>query len=206
MKTITKEINLYNFEELNEKIQERLIEERAEEMLNFYIDYDLEEYMNEQAEMILEDNKIYGAYNVKTYYDLSYSQGSGAMIEFTTTLKDLQERNNFLNEEAVKIIEEEYHKLEDINVYVKHNGGDYYHEMAFKLDFDPCIDNYKIEAIIYNFLETRFKEVVIEMNRELKQVGYACIEDIEWHKQGAYEFYINEDTLYLEDGSVYDEM
>ena len=205
MKTIIKEITLYNFEELNEKVQERLIEERAEEMRDFYIDYDLEYKMDEEAEIILESNEI-KAYYIKAYYDLSYSQGSGAMIEFTTTLKELQERYNFLSEDVIKIIEEEYHKLEDINVYIKHDGGHYYHENAFTLDFDPCIDNYKIEAIIYNFLETRFKEVIIEMNKELKETGYACIEDIEWHKQGALDFLQNEDTLYLEDGSVYNEM
>lgn len=206
MKTITKEINLYNFEELNEKVKEKLIKERAEEMRDFYIDYDLECDMNEAAKRILKENKFYGVYNVEALYDLSYSQGSGAMIEFTITLKDLQERNNFLNEEAVKIIEEEYHKLEDINVYVKHNRGQYYHEMAFNLDFDPCIDNYKIEAIIYNFLETTFKEVIIKMNHELKEYGYACIDNIDYYKQGAREFLQEEDTLYLEDGSVYEEM
>ena len=78
MKTITKQIELYSFEELDEKAKEKAIKEEVDDLSENGL-YFLSEDMQDALNQLLEENKIEG--NGKVYYSLSYSQGDGAMFE-----------------------------------------------------------------------------------------------------------------------------
>lgn len=105
MKEITKTYQLYKFDELDEKIQEELLKQETEKQANYFCDYELQIFMEQKAKELLHKYFKNNATYKQVYYDLSYSQGDGAMIEF-----DLQYyKNNF-----------------EIRQY-----GHYYHERAF---------------------------------------------------------------------------
>ena len=109
MRTITIKKDLYKFEELDEKVQEKLIKDEIEFQQDFFENEFLQEEMENVASELLE-KYFRGAKLIEVYYDLSYSQGSGAMIEF----------------------EMEYYGK---NVKVR-QFGHYYHERSFAIESD----------------------------------------------------------------------
>lgn len=82
MKTIIKKINIYKFEELEKGIQEKLIEKEKENQEEIYCESFLHDDMEEKAIELLKENFGNKATFNKIYYDMSYTQGSGAIIEF----------------------------------------------------------------------------------------------------------------------------
>lgn len=96
MKTITKTFNIYEFDELNEEIKEKVIKEEEEDIRQFDIDCCLEEEMNNLAELLLEENFGEKAILKKVYYSLSYSQGDGVVVEFDLVRghKEIRVRHN----------------------------------------------------------------------------------------------------------------
>ena len=85
MRTETKKINIYKFDELEENIQKRLIEKEIQYQSEFYCNYCLKDDMEEEAEILLKKYFKNNATLKNVYFDISYSQGSGAMIEFELT-------------------------------------------------------------------------------------------------------------------------
>ena len=107
MKTITKERKCYEFKELDQNVQEKLIEQEKKNLEDTYIECWLQNDMTYFAEKLL---KKYFGDNAKfksVLYDLSYFQGSGAMIEFDLTYynKFVQIRNygHYTHENSFKI-------------------------------------------------------------------------------------------------------
>lgn len=82
MKTITKKINIYNFNELKENIKEKLIEKEKRNMQEDYCDYVLQCDMESEAERLLQKYFKNKATLKNVYYSLGYCQGDGAMLEF----------------------------------------------------------------------------------------------------------------------------
>lgn len=107
MKTMIKEIKVYEFKELDQNIQEKLIEQEKNDMEDTYIEYGLQNDMTYFAEELCK--KYFGdkAKFKSVLYDLSYCQGSGAMIEFDLTYynKFVQVRNygHYMHENSFKI-------------------------------------------------------------------------------------------------------
>lgn len=116
MEVITKKFNVYEFDELDKKVQDELIEKEIQEQHDFYCEVLLEEDMEEKAKELLK--KYFGdkADFKNVYYSLSWCQGDGAMIEFDTYY---------------------YNKF----VKVRHSGN-YYHSMSFKIDDISTYDEY----------------------------------------------------------------
>lgn len=137
MERITREYEVYKYEELDAKIQEQLLEKEIDDCINFYSDCCLLEDMKEYAKELLK--KYFGEKAIlKTvYYDLDYSQGSGAMIEF----------------------ELKYYNSE---ILVKHYGF-YYHERSFKLDYQ---NNDFLTDKRENYLELKIEEMNEEFTKE----------------------------------------
>lgn len=108
MKTITKTFNIYNFDELKPEIQQALIEKEAEGIREIEIDEFLEEFMQNMADNLLEENFGEKAVFQDVHYSLSYCQGDGAMIEF-----DLKYYNK--------------------TVQIRHNKSYYYHAGSFDI-------------------------------------------------------------------------
>ena len=82
METITKTYNIYKFDELSKEVQEKVIKREAEGIKELEIEDFLKDEMEFYAEQLLSKNFGDKAIFKNVYYDLSYCQGSGAIIEF----------------------------------------------------------------------------------------------------------------------------
>ena len=122
MQLISKVYEVYNFEELSEEVQNKLIEQEKENIYNNYMDLCLYDDMTFKAEELLQ--KYFGdkATLNHVYYSLSYCQGDGAMIEFELYY---------------------YNKLVKI-----HQSGFYYHSRSFTIDTYELTE--KQEEQLYN--------------------------------------------------------
>jgi len=78
MKTITKEYKVYEFKELSREAKDKAIETWYTDIEGF--DF-LSDDMKSELEILLQDAGVEVIELGKIYYDLSYSQGSGAMFE-----------------------------------------------------------------------------------------------------------------------------
>lgn len=83
MRTETKTIKIYNFDELSEDVKRKLIEKEIEYQHEAYcedcLESDMKYYANELLKKYFKENK---AELKNVYYSLSYCQGDGAMFEF----------------------------------------------------------------------------------------------------------------------------
>lgn len=111
METITKTFNIYNFNELSKEIQKKVIEREKENIRELEIEDFLKDEMEFYAEQLLSENFGDKAIFKNVYYDLSYCQGSGAMIEFDLNYcgKDVEIRHNpychYYHENSFEVIE-----------------------------------------------------------------------------------------------------
>lgn len=83
MRTETKIVKIYEFSELDKEVQEKLIDNKIEEIHNVYLEVYLEDDMEWEAIELL--NKYFKNQKPtfkRVLYDLSYVQGRGAMFEF----------------------------------------------------------------------------------------------------------------------------
>lgn len=222
MQTITKEYEVYDFDELDENIKQKLIEDWKEDETRFYCENLLYNDMLAEAEnLIIEHFK--NAKCDEVYYDLSHCQGSGTMIEFSINIVDLNNIYHFLADEETRFINDKG-ILNEIKVY--HNDNFYYHEYTFDIkynddfgyyDYEDIKDDYNItekdfnsiEDKIINFLDTYnklnkenspFIEDIILVNKELTKIGYDFIENAATDEK-AIEFL--KEQKYLKDGNVF---
>ena len=198
MRKVTKEYEVYKFNELEKEVQEEVLKRYTESEYEFYIDNELCDDMIELAKDSLQ-NHFKGAKYNNIYYDLSYSQGGGAMVEFNIDLKDLNNKYKMLTDEEVK-------KCSNIgytNIKVYHNDSHYYHERTFDIDWWDYTDNDNFEEIqdkIDAMIEL-FREDIVLMNEEIARDGYKMLEDEARFKEMAMND-IN-DLEFLSDGSVF---
>lgn len=205
------ERTIYKFEELEKDIQEKLIEKERQDQQEFYCDYTLHDDIGEKASDLINDYFGITSDYLSTYYDLSYCQGSGAMVEFDINIEDLNNKYNIYDEEEIKFIKD---KGIVNNIIIRHSGN-YYHEQSFIIDYDfdyhwdyeDIKDDYNISEERFNSIENRlcdlmnhnFKEDIINMNIELGKYGYSCLEYF-WNCDVTEFLTENE---YYSDGSVY---
>lgn len=218
-------IKLYKFNELKKEIQEKLINEEIEEQKNFYCEMCLNADMIDKASELLKEyfNIQNGCDDV--YYDLSYSQGSGSMIEFTINIEDLNKKYNILNNEELRFIQD---KGIINNINIIHGNSNYNHEYTFTINYydnfgywsyEDIKEDYNIKEEEFNTIEDRiidllddynkhytksnFIEDIINMNRDLTKYGYELIEDEENFKNEAINYLEENETLYFEDGRIF---
>ena len=162
MRTETKTIKIYNFDELHEDIRKKLIEQEIQYAYETYCECSLYNDMEEKAKELL--NKYFKNNNATLkdiYYSLSYCQGDGAMFEFdlyyynkyvkikqyghyyhsrsfiidTYELTEKQEKQ--LKEKVLKMFEEfeEYGwKLVDMKNFTEEDAIEYLHENEYLED------------------------------------------------------------------------
>lgn len=205
MRKVTKEYNVYKFEELEKDIQEKVLEKYTQYEYGSYIDDMLYDDMVELAKDSLQ-NYFKGAEYNNIYYDLSYCQGSGAMIEFNIDLKDLNNKYNMLSQEEINGLE----NFGGTNIKVYHNNSHYYHERTFDIDWndftmytymdDYCKDMEKVQNKIDSMIEI-FRDDIVLMNKQIARDGYNMLEDKSTFEEMAMER-IN-DLEFLSDGSVF---
>lgn len=222
------EVNVYKYEDLDKEIQEKLLDKEIEEQLECYCEdclYDDMQFegVNLLADMFDVDYDKASEMKKQVYYDLSYSQGSGAMIEFTIDIDTFNKKYKIYNEEEMRLIKD---KDMLYNIRVFHNDNFYYHEYSFGIDYNDNFgywdyedikDDYNVSEDAFNSLhdrliklcdtynkhntDSKFIEDIITMNRGLKNTGYNMIEDKESFKDIALE-YLNE-REYTKTGEVY---
>ena len=206
MKTIWKEYKVYKFDELNEDIQEKVLQKYIENDYNFYCECLLEDDMEELAIELLQEH-FKGSEFKKVLYDLSYSQGSGSMIEFNIDLKDLNNKYKQLDLKELEELEE----FGGTKVSIYHNGNAFYqHEYTYILDYNDftCFDyeweNIKnIELVQEKIVKmmNEFEQDIITMNKELTKKGYEQLENEEYFLENAKM--VLDELEFLENGEVF---
>ena len=225
MRIVNKEYKLYKFDELSDDVKQKLIERERQYQLETYCDLDLYDDMGQKASDLLNDYFGITSDYLKTYYDLSYCQGSGSMVEFDINIVDLNNTYNVFSKEELAFITDKG-IVNDIRI--RHNDNHYYHEYTFSIDYDyyngysyeDIKDSYGITEKDFETLDDRFYKLVdtynkhytesefvkdiIKLNGELTKHGYKCMEywgncdekEIIMYIKG-YEF------EYLENGDVF---
>ena len=224
MEIITKEYKVYNFDELSDDVKKKLIEKERGYQSELYCDTCLYDDMGYKASELLNDYFGITSDYLKIYYDLSYCQGSGAMIEFDINIVDLNNKYKVFSDEEISF-------LVDNNVVeyidIRHNSNCYYyHEYSFSVNYDyynsysydDIKDKYGISEKDFDTLEDRFYELVdmcnkngsqfikdiISMNKELTRYGYDCIEYFGNCSDDEIIGYIKDnENEYLENGDVF---
>lgn len=193
---------IYNFNELDDDIKEKLIQRLKDDYKDDYLCYYLEEDIKIIANEILQDNlsKDIDVYNV--IYNLDYSQGSGAVMEFNISIQDINKVYNALTEEEYQIIS----KYDDtIKIRYHKNPGSYTHEFMFDFDYDDYtyIDDEFTDSmqIKLDSMMNVFKDLIIDMNRTLTKKSYALIENYQCDDD--FILQVLQESEYYEDGAVY---
>ena len=225
MRKVVNEFNVYEFDELSDDVKKTVIEKHRDYEREDYCDSFLNDDMGSKASDLINDYFGITSDYLKTYYDLSYSQGSGAMVEFDINIVDLNNKYNVFSKEEMAFITDKG-IVNDIRI--RHNDNYYYHEYTFSIDYDyyndysyeDIKDSYGITEKDFETLDDRFYKLVdtynkhytespfikdiIKMNKELSKYGYNCMEHfwncsddeiIENIKANEYEF--------LESGEIY---
>lgn len=225
MELITKEYEVYNFDELSDDVKKKLIERERENQKELYCECWLEEDMGLKASYLINDYFGITSDYLKTYYSLSYCQGDGAMIEFNINIKDLNNKYKVFSDEEIRYLINES-IVNDIRI--RHNDYHYYHEYTFTIDYDfyndleydDIKDKYNITESDFNTIDDRFYKLVdssikhntesefvkdiINMNKELTKYGYDCIEYYWYCDDDEIIAYINDnDNRYLESGDEF---
>ena len=196
MRTITQKI--YKYDELKEDVKEKLLKAEKEQCLDDYCELFLYDDMFYEAERLLKNCFGENVCLDKVYYDLSYSQGSGAMTCFTIDIESINDKYKIFNNEEIRYIRDKG-ILNDIKVY--HNDNYYYHEYTFAIDYDydfcwdyeDIKDDYNISEESFKSIEDRvvnlfdtynihsndrsdFIKDIISINCELSKRGYEMID------------------------------
>lgn len=105
-----KEIKVYNFEELDPTIKEKVIEKFREEEEFYFLKDDLKEFITDKLKEL-----NYNIIELDVYYDLCYCQGSGAMF------------TGILEKDGLKYIIKQYghyyhYNSKEINIYNIEDG------------------------------------------------------------------------------------
>lgn len=214
---------IYNFDELEKDIQEKLIEKEKEMIYDDYLEFSLESDMDIISNELLDNcfgKKV--TFN-KVYYDLSYSQGSGCMIAFSIDFEELNKKYHIVSDEEMRLINDK-ELVSTINIV--HSDVRYNHEYSFNIEYDTYFNSYCYEDIKneYNITELEFDKLktkidclfyvdinkpnkliqdIIDMNKEVTKIGYDLIEhcddDIDYivEKLKENEYYID-GTVYCE--------
>ena len=207
MEIITKKYEVFTFEELGEEIKEKLMKEQVEKERECYCEFNLFDDMENTAEELLQEY-FQGATFTKIYYDLGYSQGSGAQINFNINILDLNKKYIFLSKKAIKFIETV--GLPDFKIK---QSGWYYHEKAITIEwyfiddfnyYDDFLTDDEVKTInekIEHIINNDFYDDIVKMNRELTKQGYNFIEDDTAFSEMAKD-YLNGER-FLKDGTLF---
>lgn len=188
MREVKTTINIYNFDELDKNIQNKLIEEERQNIIDLNFEYITEEF----------NNYLEYKYNIKNAdnysYDLSYSQGDYVTFNLDNDFINLK---RLITKENLNIYEK---KLTESLAKAEFNALkmylDYGFNFKFVLKLYPCSQEYKIGYEYFYFDNLKIEDYINQtidkisnfLNKinnaicfELKQIGYKCydVEDSE---------------------------
>lgn len=212
MRTITKIINLYNFDELSEKAREKVVNTVREHLYNNHCD--------NVDDVIYESLYNYGVGEAEYNYSLSYSQGDGVcfynMNLFSYSRLTSKVYNKKLNKfeiEALTLLNEEEYKLllqylnEGYNIKIVKNASNYCHSRTCSLEeeyyySDDAEEEKAINNLIYD-LKKKMENIYNNMCYEIERLAYNYIENISDNEIKEDINYLENDCglMFLEDGS-----
>lgn len=182
-----KKVPVYDFYELSEDVQQRLINDYDRELLERdFFDFDIEFYISE----IKHD--VWDRYNLpisNMYYDLSYSQGSGATFE-TDEIQGV-DLEKFIKKTFPDFVKSfRFGLFDDFIASVKmefaltrcYSRNNLWLEGYFYLDEYPYIDNY-LDDKLYD-LELMLKDFSDNLSGEIADKLYK-----------AYEYTVSEENV-----------
>lgn len=152
MREITKTFKVYRFEELKEEVKEKVKEKIKREIEEDFCEFALYDVMWDRANELLKENFGEKAKIIDIFYDLDYSQGSGAMIAFEL---------NYYNIDIV--IEHRGNYYHEYTFYLKYNDYEYLGEKREKQLEKKIIEmNKKLKNFGYNLIENCINEENVE--------------------------------------------
>ena len=218
MEKIIKEFNIYNFNELDENAQNKALEIISNDEIDFYSMWLLHDDIMDELENIMDiEFNIKIDENLKTYYSLDYSQGSGAMFENKFYIEDINKKYKFLTDDELKLITSRCYITK---IKIKHNDGHYYHKYSFNIDYcldvyddyDDIKDDYNISENDFYNLENKiddffkknniFYNDIVSINDRLTKFGYDCLEYF-WNKDNIINLINDNNYKFYIDGSVF---
>ena len=212
MKTITKIFNIYNFDELNEKAKEKVLNTERDKLYN--------EHCNNVDDVIYEFLYNYGVGDAEYNYSLSYSQGDGVcfyninLFSYTRlTSKDYNTKLNKFEIEALTLLNEKEYKMflqylnEGYNIKIVKNSSNYCHAHTCSLEeeyyySDNEEEEKEINNLIYD-LKKKMENIYYNMCYEIERLAYNYIEYISDNEIKEDINYLQSDCglMFLEDGS-----
>lgn len=212
MRTITKIINLYNFDELSEKAREKVLNTEREYLYN--------NHCNNLDDFICDCLYNYGVEEAKYNYSLGYSQGDGVcfyninLFSYSRlTSKDNNKRLNKFEKEALMLLNDEEYKMllqylnEGYNIKIVKNSSMYCHSHTCTLEEEYYYsDNEEEENKMNNFiyeLKKKMEHIYHNMCYEIERLAYNYIEYISDDEIKEDINYLQADCglMFLEDGS-----
>lgn len=167
MKKITKTYKVYNFNELEEDIQQKIIDKWYEKEDYHFLSNDIREELN-----YLDKHKIFN--DVKLYYSLSNCQGDGLSFDSEIDLHKFLEKiySKKLKTNQFDAICNYVYK-----VYTKNTNNHYCYASKTDINFNYNIyEKYKhIENLWQDILE-EIKDYYLEICRKLENYGYSILD------------------------------
>lgn len=219
MRKITK--NIYKYDELKEEVKEKVSERIKEKEQEFYNEVCLEADMDAFGNEYIKDTFGIDPDYLQVWYDLSYCQGSGAMVEFDITIYELNNKYHIFTDEEMRLIND---KGFIDTIKVRHDNPSYYHAYSFSInyyydfdyEYDDIKDDYNISEDEFNTIENRldkllddtklcsdpsiFAQDIININTRLEKKGYELIEN---KIDDEYLLELCNENEYYENGDVY---
>lgn len=212
MRTITKIINLYNFDELSEKAKEKVLNTEKEYLYN--------NHCNNLDDFICDCLYDYGMEEAKYNYSLNYSQGDGVcfyninLFSYTRlTSKDYNKKLNKFEKEALMLLNEKEYKLllqylnDGYNIKIVKNSSMYCHSHTCTLEeeyyySDDAEEENKMNNFIYD-LKKKMENIYHNMCYEIERLAYNYIENISDDEITEDINYLQNNCglMFLEDGS-----
>lgn len=209
MRKIVKEINIFNFEELESDIQKKIINDFKEMLVN-----DNFELLEENYIYKLEND--YKLYDYEIEYSLSYSQGDGVcfynnrynLLSYTVLKNnDIKNanvfekyliENNLINDKLLNYLNDGY------NLGIFKGGNNYTHAYTCIIDYEYYYNDDEQETI-NNYIEDikhKLYDVYINLCGELEKIGYSCYDVPDDEVK---EYIDNYNYEFLEDGKIFNE-
>lgn len=191
----TKTINLYSLNELNDKAKEKAIEKlRYSNVEDNWYDFTIENFKDENNLFKVE----------KVYFSGFYSQGDGAMFEYSAIENEtLQKAINNITDLSKKDKTILFDNLEISSAKGAHSGW-YSHSYScnHSIYFNINVSNkkalelfYKYESIIENEIVKEYVSICDQLYKELKEEYEQLTSD-----ESVIEFILENDIFFTEDG------
>ena len=196
-------LNLYEFSELSDDVQNEIIERirYSSETESQYEDISDDYIMLKESEL-----ESYGFYDVKISYTGFYSQGDGASFVGKIKISDAVKLLNIVPKRKclVDLLQDYIPIVEVYRIDFKSN-----HEYSVSVS----IDDYELENIeqerlkkalcdLSKEIEDKMKDFVVDFSKEVYKNLESVYEDVHSDKN-IIDILMNDDTEYFEDGTVY---